>query len=110
MPHQPVARSSITPRELCRDPPILSGLLQEDYRACGKVAILPHTVQFVFKQQLGFISYQDTALHLLNMLICLGKFMEKQIIVPIRCLGKPSMSPLGLNVEEVTVYDCRLLT
>lgn len=29
--------------------------------------------------------------------------MEKQIVVPIRCLDKASTSPPGLSVEEVTV-------
>lgn len=60
----------------------------------------------VFKTELGFISYQDPALHLLYMLICSGKITEKQIIVLIKCSGKPPMSPLGLIVESVTVLPC----
>lgn len=50
--------------------------------------------------------YQDLALHLLHMLICFGKFTEKQIIVLIQRLGKPPMSPPGLSVESVTVLPC----
>lgn len=99
-----MARSQDIPRELRRDPPMLSGntsfvLLREDYKPCGKVIILPHIVWFVFRKELGFISYQDIALRLLYVLICFGKFMAKQIIVLIQCLAKPSTPPPGPSVE-----------
>lgn len=108
MLHQPVARSLDIPWELRKDTPVLPGntpfvLLQKGYKPCGKIIALPHGIWLVFKKEFGFISYQDIALHFLHMLICFGKFMEKQIIVLIQCLGKPSMSPPRLSVEHATV-------
>lgn len=90
-------------------------LLQEGYKPCAEILVLPHVVGSVLKRELGFISYGEPALHLLHMLICSGKnhrkanhcpgkvFRQTSNVSPVSECGVSDIPPLCLWVIMATV-------